>query len=139
MGRDMETAVKAIILKKDGRILVLEQRVDGELFYSLPGGRMKEGTNEVDELKREVREETGLEISDAEYVGDWMFERKDGTKRLCKTYLGREFAGELTTAGKENYEELGPMWLLPDEFVTKCSNSKSLSDLLKGLRNEGKV
>ena len=51
-------------IERDGKVLVLRDPVDGLDF---PGGKIQEGeSNFVESLKREVREETGLEI----VVGD---------------------------------------------------------------------
>ena len=52
------------LIDKEGEVLVLRDPLEGLDF---PGGKVQEGeTNFMDALKREVREETGLEIE----VGD---------------------------------------------------------------------
>ena len=70
-------AMKAVIVK-DGKVLVLREAAtygDGTQTgrYHMPGGRVEIGENFEDALKREVREETGLEviIEYPIYVGEW--------------------------------------------------------------------
>ena len=60
-------AAKAFICNPQGQVLVLRESakyVDGTNvgYYDVPGGRIKPGENHLDCLRREVREETGLEV-----------------------------------------------------------------------------
>jgi len=50
------------ILIEDKKILLIEQDVGPKRKYSLPGGTLEEGETIHNCLKREIREETGLEI-----------------------------------------------------------------------------
>lgn len=70
-------AMKAVIVK-DGKVLVLREAAtygDGTQIgrYHMPGGRLEVGEPFEDGLRREVREETGLEIEIEYplYVGEW--------------------------------------------------------------------
>ncbi len=67
-------AVKAII-RKDGKFLVLRQRVGNLDFWDLPGGKVDYGESPYETLKREVREEVGLEVRTMNPVGMWWFFR----------------------------------------------------------------
>ncbi|MBX2866917.1 NUDIX domain-containing protein [Candidatus Kaiserbacteria bacterium] len=71
-------ATKALIVNKEGRVLILRESGaydDGtnEGAYDVPGGRLTPGEHFEDALRREIREETGLEVSiEAPIsVGEW--------------------------------------------------------------------
>lgn len=53
----------AVIEGPDGLLLVQNRRRDGRLDWSPPGGVIDPGEELLDGLTREVREETGLEVS----------------------------------------------------------------------------
>lgn len=70
-------ATKALI-EHDGKILILREAgsyAEGTNTgrFDVPGGRLKAGENYLDALRREVREETGLdvEIGGPVAVGEW--------------------------------------------------------------------
>jgi 8-oxo-dGTP diphosphatase len=71
-------ATKALIVNEEGRILILREAKTYEEGtnigrYHFPGGRLNPGEAFFDGLKREVDEETGLEIEIGKpiYVGEW--------------------------------------------------------------------
>jgi ADP-ribose pyrophosphatase YjhB (NUDIX family) len=126
-----ETAVKAIILKEN-KFLVLKQIVAGEIVYTLPGGRIKSDNLEA-ELKREVKEETNIDMEDFHYFGDWSFIRKtNGLKTVCKTYVGKLIKEDINFENKEEREKIQEfLWLRKDEFLKgNYSDNKSLLDLI---------
>jgi 8-oxo-dGTP pyrophosphatase MutT (NUDIX family) len=61
-------AAVACIRDEHGRVLLL-QRCDGEDLWGFPGGAMEVGERAVDAVKREVREEIGLQIEPLELIG----------------------------------------------------------------------
>jgi ADP-ribose pyrophosphatase YjhB (NUDIX family) len=63
----MRVKARAVILI-DGRLIVAEQRRRGRIEHSLPGGRVNERESVLDALKREVAEETGLDVTPGELV-----------------------------------------------------------------------
>lgn len=66
-------------IERDGKVLVLNDPILG-LDY--PGGKIQEGeTDWVGALKREVREETGLEIAVGEPFTTWHFKVPEGPHR----------------------------------------------------------
>lgn len=62
--------IKALLRRHDGRILLLQvnpKKLRGEQrqYWDLPGGRVQRGDTVVDTLRREVREETGIDALNA--------------------------------------------------------------------------
>jgi len=57
-----------VFVIKDGKFLLLQRKAaHGEGTWSLPGGHMEFGESFEDTSKREVREETGLEITNVHF------------------------------------------------------------------------
>ena len=64
-----QIAVGAIVVK-DGRLLMIQRANDpGAGLWSLPGGRVEHGEYLAAALRREVSEETGLDVEVRELVG----------------------------------------------------------------------
>jgi 8-oxo-dGTP diphosphatase len=62
-------SAKAIITDEDGKILILRRTDDlYEGLWDLPGGHIEENETKEDALKREVHEETTLEIDNIKSV-----------------------------------------------------------------------
>ena len=59
-------AVRAVIFNKEDKVLLIRRSDNGE--WALPAGAIELGESVLGCLKREVREETGLEVTKAEAV-----------------------------------------------------------------------
>lgn len=63
-------AVSAFVLDGDGRILLARRAVEpDEGKWDVPGGFLEEGEDPVAGLRRELREEAGIEIEVGDFVG----------------------------------------------------------------------
>jgi ADP-ribose pyrophosphatase YjhB (NUDIX family) len=77
------------LLERGGRVLLAKRRIDPrEGFWDLPGGFLEEGEEPLDGLRREFREETGLEVEPVEWLGAHL-ERYDHYFVLGLTWLVR--------------------------------------------------
>ena len=56
----------AIIFNQDGQTLLLKHRFRAGSGWGLPGGFLEAGEQPIEALRRELREELGLEIHDVE-------------------------------------------------------------------------
>jgi ADP-ribose pyrophosphatase YjhB (NUDIX family) len=65
--RGIRASVSAVIFDRRGHLL-LQQRSDGGQ-WGLPGGSVEIGESVTDAVRREVREETGLEVTVKRVVG----------------------------------------------------------------------
>lgn len=133
----LRAAMKAVIVH-EGKVLILREAAtygDGTQRgrYHMPGGRVEAGENFEDALRREVREETGLdvEIVMPVYVGEWRPVIKGvqnqiiGTFFICKPKgsnkitLSTEHDEFLWIDPKEqaNYDLMGPEDKVIDKYV----------------------
>jgi ADP-ribose pyrophosphatase YjhB (NUDIX family) len=74
---------EAVCFDERGRVLLGRRAFDpGAGLWDLPGGFLHENEHPLDGLRREVREETALEIEPREFLGFWL-EPYDGRIVLC--------------------------------------------------------
>jgi 8-oxo-dGTP diphosphatase len=66
---DPQIAVGAIVIREGKLLMVQRGRDPGAGLWSVPGGRVQAGEYLSDALKREVLEETGLEIDVGGLIG----------------------------------------------------------------------
>jgi len=105
------SAVTASALPEEGGRVLLARRAR-EPFrgsWDVVGGFVGEGEHPLDGLRREVREETGLEFDVARLLGIWMGDY-DGRSTLNLFWTGRLGAGEPQPA--DDVDEL--RWFAPD-------------------------
>jgi 8-oxo-dGTP diphosphatase len=106
---------KAFINKND-EILVLRNPTEG---VDYPGGKIQQGENNlVESLKREVREETGLEISVGEPFVTWISELPKnhylaGKKLLLIGYKCKYISGEVILS----HEHDKFSWVTKDNYI----------------------
>jgi len=80
---------EAIVFDDDGRILLGRRRFEPRAgYWDLPGGFLHEGEEPLAGLRREIREETGLEVEPLRFLGLWN-EPYDGRIVLCLTWVVR--------------------------------------------------
>jgi ADP-ribose pyrophosphatase YjhB (NUDIX family) len=87
-------AVQALV-EHDGRLLLARRARNPSIgLWDLPGGFLEEDEHPLDALRRELREETGLEIEPDGFVGVWVEPGYEGRTVLCLTWDARVVAGE---------------------------------------------
>lgn len=105
-------------LCEDGEGRVLLARRAHEPFlgrWDIPGGFLEEGEDPLDGMRRELREETGLEVEPLDYLGAWM-DRYGGDSTAEATlnmyWTARVLRGEPRAA--DDVSELA--WFAADEL-----------------------
>ena len=79
---DTEQVRKAVLINDEDKVLILRSSDKNEKHageWDLPGGHIHEGEGDIDGLKREVKEETALDIANPEMI------LHDGRKKFYKT------------------------------------------------------
>lgn len=61
--------VGAVVVRDGALLMVKRGRDPGAGLWSIPGGRLEHGEYIVDAIKREVREETGLDVEVGDLLG----------------------------------------------------------------------
>jgi 8-oxo-dGTP diphosphatase len=67
--RGITLAVGAIVVRDDALLMVRRGREPNQGLWSIPGGRVEHGEFLADAVRREVLEETGIEVEVGEMVG----------------------------------------------------------------------
>lgn len=102
-----------MIYDDKGNVLVenkIRKQSSGLIF---PGGHVEERESIVDSMVREIKEETGLTISNLEFCGikDWVEE--DGSRYMVFLYRTSEYSGELISSSE------GEVFWMPVEDLKK--------------------
>lgn len=131
------SAVKAII-KRGDKYLVIKQTFSDIALWDFPGGRIEYGENPYDALKREVKEETNLDISVLRALGLSWFIRRDNSQVVCTVFLCKsknfqEIDMSNNPDEKENIEEyrfVTKEEFLSDEYKVSHKSFKDIFELL---------
>jgi ADP-ribose pyrophosphatase YjhB (NUDIX family) len=115
----LQVGVKAFLKNKDGKYLLLNRsrkkypNIKGH--WDIVGGRINPGTPLLENLKREVKEESGLELKkDPVLIAAADILRVQGLHVVRLTYLG-EIEGEVVMVDPEEIVEF--KWLTIDEIA----------------------
>jgi 8-oxo-dGTP diphosphatase len=92
----MKRVVAALIVK-DGKILVCQRTKHQTmpLKWEFPGGKIEEGEQPRDALRRELDEELGIDATIGDEVARIRHEYKSGNSVELRFFLVYEFRGEL--------------------------------------------
>ena len=99
-----------------GRVLLVRRAVEPYAgMWDAPGGFLEEGEHPLDGLRRELREETGLEIEPDEFLGVWV-DRYGGDSTAHATlnlfWSARVVSGDAVPADDVSEAR----WFEPDEL-----------------------
>jgi ADP-ribose pyrophosphatase YjhB (NUDIX family) len=102
---------EAVCFDARGRVLLGRRAFDpGRGLWDLPGGFLHEDEHPLDGLRREIREETALEIEPVEFLGFWL-EPYDGRIVLCLAWTA-----DVTGEPKAGDDLVELRWFDPDDL-----------------------
>ena len=127
----------AVCVDDLGRIMLARRAA--EVFdgaWALPGGFVSEHEHPLDTVRRELREETGLEVEPLEFLGVWMdrySEDESGESTLNLYWRAQVVGGEAQAA--DDVSEL--RWFAPDELPPADEIAfRNVAKVLEPFRNE---
>ncbi len=104
MGRMENAELTVLCLVTDGDRVLLQNRVkDDWRGYALPGGHVEPGESFVDAVKREMKEESGLEILNPRLVGVKQFPIEGG-RYIVFLFKADEYRGVLVSSDEGQME-----------------------------------
>ena len=151
---ELQVGVKALLKNKEGKYLLVrrssEKYPEVGARWDIVGGRINPGTPLFDNLKREVKEETGLDVEVSNLTGIYS---KQGKNDIVFSFACKIIGGEITLndeADKIEYFEISKIpkntvpkhverikdfLSNPDSTTFKVQGGKSTIDLIR----EGKL
>lgn len=111
------------LIKDAEKILVQERTKKDWPGLTLPGGKVKDDETIFESVKREIKEETGLDISDVKERGyiEWNIEDK---RHLCILFESSKFKGDLRSSSE------GEVWFLDKSKIKEYRLSEDLDKIL---------
>ena len=114
-------ATVAAIVEKDGKFLMVEEDVNGEIVYNQPAGHLEPEESLIDAVVRETQEETAWKFTPEALVGVYLWPQPN----TDRTFLRFAFCGTCSDHQPEQELDEGilhALWLSKEEL----QNSKKL-------------
>ena len=129
----------ATVVARDGRLLLVEERIEGLLVLNQPAGHLEPGETLAQAAIRETLEETGWDIALEAFIGAYQWTAPNGQAYLRLAFAGRALghdAARRLDAGIEC-----ATWLTPAELQAQATRHRSplvwqvVADWLAGQRH----
>jgi len=120
-----------MILVEGGKLLLIKRAAEpwkGQ--WAIPGGRIDDDESAEQCLKREMKEETGLDVEPVKLTGLYSDPGRDPRKVIAAAYLVRRTGGQLK-AGDDAAEA---RWFALDSLPEVCADHRKIvEDALKAI------
>lgn len=124
MNRTENVELGVLCLLKEGDRILLQNRVKQEWHgYALPGGHVEPGESFIDAIRREMKEETGLDILSPKLVGIKQFPIDNG-RYIVLLFMAEKNFGTLTSSDEGKME-----WIRKDQ-LSKIQTVDDFNELL---------
>ena len=110
--------VTAAILVKDGKILIAKRKADDRQAgkWEFPGGTVEQNETPQACLKREMKEEFGIDVTVDEYIGESIYPYDHGAIQL-QAYLADWESGQIVLNDHTDYRWVPVKQLAEYEFA----------------------
>jgi 8-oxo-dGTP diphosphatase len=88
-------ACDAVLIEGNKILLIKRSKEPGKGQWAVPGGRIEDDETAEDCMKREMKEETGLDIDIIRLIGLYSDPARDPRKIIAASYLVKRTGGEL--------------------------------------------
>lgn len=116
-------AQKVIVFNKEGKFLTIfrtETAPSRPNTWDLPGGDLDFGEDPIESIIREIKEETGLEVSEAEPFDVEAHINKEGNFWITIAYRAQALSDKVVLSFEHNDYK----WVTPEEFLELKSAAK---------------
>jgi 8-oxo-dGTP pyrophosphatase MutT (NUDIX family) len=128
----------AAVVERDGRFLLVEERIRGRLVFNQPAGHLEDGESLVQAVVRETLEETAWGFTPQWLLGVYQWRSRRGSSTLRFAFTG-------SVHGFDTSRELDPPviathWLTRAEIETRAASLRTalvlrcIDDYLRGVR-----
>ncbi|KFN51482.1 NUDIX hydrolase [Arenimonas composti] len=129
----------ATVVVRDGRLLVVEEQVQGRLVINQPAGHLEPDESLIEAACRETLEETGWEVEPGEFIGAYQWRSPaDGRHFLRMALAARPLRFQPDRSLDDGI--VRALWLTPDELAAESQRHRSplvwrvVEDFLAGRR-----
>lgn len=129
----------ATVVVRDGRLLLVEEAIDGRAVLNQPAGHLEPGESLAAAAVRETLEESGWTVRLTAFIGTYQWTAPDGTPFLRFAYAAEPIAHD--PARPLDTGILRALWLDPAELQSEPSRLRSplvwevVADFLAGQRH----
>lgn len=126
----VELTNMCMIYDDQGNVLVEEKLVHNSKGLIFPGGHIESNESVAESMIREIKEETGLTISDLQFCGikDWI--EFDGSRYMVFLYKTNTYSGKIQSSSEgeifwmplEELKEKETLWHLDKMLEIFCDN-----------------
>ena len=136
--KQCKPAIKAVIIKDEKFLILHQQHTADYSTWGLPGGKVEYQEHPHDTLKREVKEETNLEIEIIKPLGMYTFTmtRQPNHYIVITVFLCRPLTDVIDTICNNVTDEkiIDCKWVSKKEFLKiKNIDDESLRELIQGI------
>jgi len=120
--KELSKGVAVFMVNNKQEILLLLRRKGVQIgFWEIPTGHIKDGEDKIDAAKKEVKEETGLDISDLTFVG---INTDENLGFEATIFRAANYTGNAENLDKYNHENMG--WFSIDALPSPLGSTTKI-------------